>query len=357
MDHTHYTYSALPHRPREGHGASGVQASVVLFLEHWDAEPVPGTVRDPRFVGEFGSFSPDYRSWTQREHGLRVGVFRVLDALAEAGIVPAVAANARAVERLPALVERLNALGCEWLGHGHAATAMMHSGMPLAAQREHIESALAALQRCTGRRPAGWASQDWGTTPETFGLLARAGLRYTLDWCNDDQPYPLQTEPSLWALPLSAEWDDVQCQWLRHLEPRAHAALTLAAFDRLRAECTAEGRGAVFMLGLHPWVSGMASRIGALRALLRDLKSRPGVSWRLPGEIAQAHAAPEPHLRQAQTQEPHAGSPEFSPSPLAGVGLGRGGNAKTSALTPLSPHPSPARGEGGSSLPPARPER
>jgi uncharacterized protein with von Willebrand factor type A (vWA) domain len=107
MDHTHYTYSALPHRPREGHGASGVQASVVLFLEHWDAEPVPGTVRDPRFVGEFGSFSPDYRSWTQREHGLRVGVFRVLDALAEAGIVPAVAANARAVERLPALVERL----------------------------------------------------------------------------------------------------------------------------------------------------------------------------------------------------------------------------------------------------------
>ena len=296
MDHAHYAYSALPLRPRAAPAAAALQACVVLFLEHWDAEPAPGTVRDPRFVGEFGSFSPDYRSWTQREHGLRVGVFRVLDALAEAGIVPAVAANARIVERLPALVQRLNALGCEWVGHGHAATAMMHAGMPLAAQREHIESALQVMQRCTGHRPAGWASQDWGTTPDTFALLAQAGLRYTLDWTNDDQIFALQTTPPLQAVPLSAEWDDVQCQWLRNLEPRAHATLTLAAFDRLRAECAAERRSAVFALGLHPWVSGMASRIGALRALLRDLKSRPGVAWRLPGEIAQAHATADPAL-------------------------------------------------------------
>jgi len=314
MDHAHYAYSALPRRPRGAPSGTGVQASVVLFLEHWDAESAPGAVRDPRFVGEFGSFSPDYRSWTQREHGLRVGVFRVLDALAEAGIVPAVAANARAAERLPALVERLNALGCEWLGHGHTANAMMHSGMPPAAQREHIESALTVLQRCTGRRPAGWISQDWGTTPETFTLLAGAGLRYTLDWCNDDQPYPLQTEPPLWALPLSAEWDDVQCQWLRQLEPRAHAALTLAAFDRVRAECAAESRGAFFALGLHPWLSGMASRIGALRSLVRELKSRPGVAWRLPGEIVQAHAAAGPAMSHAAPPGERRMTPSRPPS-------------------------------------------
>ena len=313
MDHRHYRYSALPRRPAARGAGAGLSACVVLFLEHWDAEPPADAVRDPRFVGEFGSFSPDYRSWTQREHGLRVGVFRVLDALDEAGIVPAVAANARAAERLPRLVQALNARGCEWVGHGHAATAMMHSGMPLAAQREYIESALDVLQRCTGRRPAGWASQDWGTTPETFTLLARAGLRYTLDWCNDDQPYPLQTKPPLWALPLSAEWDDVQCQWLRQLEPRAHATLALAAFDRLRAECAAEGRGAVFALGLHPWVCGMASRIGALRGLLRGLKARNDVAWRLPREIAHDAAAnPEP-----KPEHSAFGEPVFSPSPLA----------------------------------------
>jgi peptidoglycan/xylan/chitin deacetylase (PgdA/CDA1 family) len=299
MDHPHYAYSALPRRPLAAWAGCGLRACVVLFLEHWDAEPAADERRDPRFVGEFGSFSPDYRSWTQREYGLRVGVFRVLDALAEAGIVPAVAANARAVERLPALVARLNGLGCEWVGHGHAATAMMHAGMPLQVQRAHIDAALDVLQRCTGHRPAGWASQDWGTTPDTFALLAQAGLRYTLDWTNDDQVYALQTTPPLQAVPLSAEWDDVQCQWLRNLEPRAHATLALAAFDRLRAECAANHRSAVFALGLHPWVSGMASRIGALRALLRELKSRPDVAWRLPREIAQEHASQQPHTQAA----------------------------------------------------------
>src|SRR6476660_3396785 len=129
MDHSLYRYSPLPERAAT---AAGLSAYVVLCLEHWDAVQPEGAVRDPRFVGEFGSFTPDYRSWTQREYGLRIGVFRVLQALRDAGIRPAVAANARAVERLPRLVEELNAWGCEWIGHGLSANAMMHSRMPLA---------------------------------------------------------------------------------------------------------------------------------------------------------------------------------------------------------------------------------
>ena len=197
----------------------------------------------------------------------------------EAGIRPAVAANARAVERLPRLVDELKAWGCEWLGHGLCANTMMHARMSLAEQRAHITQSLDTIEKCTGHRPAGWMSQDWGSTPETYALLAEAGIRYTLDWTNDDQPYRM-TLP-LVALPLSAEWDDVQCQWLRNFTPRAYADLALQAFDRLRAE-----GGAVFGLALHPWVSGMSSRIGPLRELLLALRSREGVHWASPGEIA-----------------------------------------------------------------------
>ena len=143
-----------------------------------------------------------------------------------------------------------------------------------------------------GQRPTGWLSQDWGTSPDTFELLAEAGLRYTLDWCNDDQPYRLDTSPALTAVPLSAEWDDVQCQWLRHLAPQDHAALAQQAFDRLHQECAAHQRGAVFGLALHPWVCGMASRIGALRALLRTLRGRDGVAWVQPGELVLSDLPP-----------------------------------------------------------------
>ena len=95
MDHAIYAYSALPRRPAwlwpQGAGRASFGG---LFLEHWEFMPLDGALRDPRMVGEFGSFSPDYRSWTQREYGLRVGIFRVIEALREAGIRPAVAANA-----------------------------------------------------------------------------------------------------------------------------------------------------------------------------------------------------------------------------------------------------------------------
>ena len=164
---------------------------------------------------------------------------------------------------------------------------MMHSNMPLDEQRQHIAASIAALAHATGVQPLGWLSQDWGTTPDTPQLLAEAGIRYTLDWCNDDQPYALTTTPSLLSVPLSAEWDDVQCQWLRQVSPRDHADLAVAAFDRLHRECAMHQRAAVFGLGLHPWLCGMPSRIAALRSLLARLRAYPDVHWTTPGALLQ----------------------------------------------------------------------
>ena len=293
MDHTLYAYSALPARSRFlWANGNGLAAFAVLFLEHWDLVAPDGALRDPRLVGEFGSFTPDYRSWTQREYGLRIGIFRVMDALRQAGVRPVIAANAMAVQRLPALVEALNAWGCEWLGHGIAATRMLHAQMPLAAQQAYVDESLAAIERATGQRPSGWLSQDWGTSPDLYLLLAQAGVRYTLDWSNDDQPYWMEGAPPLLSIPLASEWDDVQCQWLRHVEPHAHTALAAAAFARLHKECARHRRAAVFGLSIHPWLSGMPSRIRALRELLVQLRGYPDVWWTTPGALLQE--MPEP---------------------------------------------------------------
>jgi peptidoglycan/xylan/chitin deacetylase (PgdA/CDA1 family) len=211
------------------------------------------------------------------------------------------------------LVRQLDALGVEWLAHGESATRMMHAGMSVPAQRTLITSSVATVLEATGRRPAGWLSQDWGTTPDTFALLAEAGLRYTLDWTNDDAPFALRTNPPLVAVPLSAEFDDVQCQWMRHLTPHDHAAAVRTGFLRLRDEAramaTEAGTGKapdpaadaaispVFGLALHPWLSGMSSRIGALRTLLADLARTDGVHWTTPGRIAADAGTSAVHAR------------------------------------------------------------
>jgi len=288
MDHLHYNYSAIKHRAPMPL-ASSLQVFAVLYLEHWDFEAPEGSVRDPRFVGEFGSFNPDYRSWTQREYGLRIGVFRLIEALLETGIQPVVAANSLVLPRVPRVLQTLKDANAEWLGHGMAATRLMHANMPLAEQQEHVVSSLSALQTATGESPKGWVSQDWGTSPHTFGLLADAGVRYTLDWGNDDKPYwmlPAGTsQQSLLALPMSSEWDDVQGQWFRPVEPSQHAAQMMQAAEQMRNECQKHQRAAVMGLGLHPWVWGMPSRIRYLRELLQQMKNTEGMNFTTPNKI------------------------------------------------------------------------
>ena len=290
MDHLHYRYSALPRRT-QSLLAPGLHTFVVLHLEHWDFDAPQGAVRDPRFVGEFGSFNPDWRSWSQREYGLRIGVHRLIDLLAREGIAPAVAANAMVLPRVPELVTALSQAGAEWVGHGLAATRLMHAGQSVDEQRAQVRQSIDALRAATGATPQGWLSQDWGTTPDTYALLADAGLAYTLDWGNDDQPYWMEPAGAqgrrLLALPFSSEWDDVQAQWMRNLEPWAHAQAVLAGARRLADECARTGQSAVLGLGLHPWVWGMPSRIAYLRQLLADLKTVPGLTWAQPGQLAQ----------------------------------------------------------------------
>ena len=284
MDHDHYPFSALPTRPvLPWPGEARLAAFVLLYLEHWELQAPVSACRDPRFVGEFGSFDPDYRSWTQREYGNRVGIFRVLDLLDAAGIVPAVAASAMAVDRHPRLIAMLRERGCEFIAHGVAASQMISARMTEVEERALIAASIDTLERATGVRPRGWCGQDHGESAHTPQRLAEAGLEYLLDWPNDEQPYWLNTQPRLLAVPTQPEWDDVEAQWLRRVPVTRYPALVTEAFSTLHAEGATSGR--TFCLGVHPWLSGMASRQRYLRETLEAIRSRPMVWWTRPGAI------------------------------------------------------------------------
>ena len=130
MDHAWYDFSPFPKRPKLAWPRTArVAFCVVLHLEYWQLLPDAESYRDPRYVGEFGSYIPDFRTWTQREYGNRVGIFRVLDVLDRYQIRAGVALNALAAERYPFLVEQFKKRKYEFIAHGTAANRMITSKM------------------------------------------------------------------------------------------------------------------------------------------------------------------------------------------------------------------------------------
>jgi peptidoglycan/xylan/chitin deacetylase (PgdA/CDA1 family) len=285
MDHSLYPYSPMPARPVLAwpQGAR-VAFWVLLHLEYWELDAPEGALRDPRFVGEFGSYFPDYRSWTQRDYGNRVGIFRVLELLDRYQLKVTVAANSSALERYPYLVAELKRRGYEFAAHGSHATRMITSRMSEAEERAAIASSIEAVERATGRRPTGWLGQDYGESERTPQLLAEAGLDYVMDWPNDDQPYRMTVGKPFVSIPNHAEWDDVQLLWLRRVGMQTYAKVLGEAFDALHEEGAQSGR--LFGLSLHPWLIGMAHRIGYLDQALRHIAGHRDVWQATSGEIA-----------------------------------------------------------------------
>ena len=293
MDHDLYRYSALPERPKlNWPNGEKLAFFVLLHLEFWELEPPEGVHTDPRFKGPSGDYFPDYKYFTQREYGNRIGIFRILDLLDKHGLKATVAANAGACERYPYLIEECLRRGYEIAAHGDYQTRMITSEMDEAEERRIIASTTEIVEKATGARPTGWLSVDSGESTRTPQLVAEAGYDYLLDWPNDDQPYRMTTDPGLIAIPHQMEWDDVQALWLRHIPNPRYPELVGEAFDALHGEGAESGR--LFGLSLHPWVIGQPHRIRYLAAALEHISGRDGVWQTTAGEIAQHFRATNP---------------------------------------------------------------
>ena len=286
MDNPWYDFVPFPKRPRlNWPGNARVASFVLLHLEYWELMPDEASVRDPRHVGEFGSFTPDYRTWTQRDYGNRVGIFRVLDVLDRYQIRAGVAVNALAAERYPYLIEQFKRRKYEFIAHGHSANRMISSKMSEAEEKAEIANSIAAIEKAAGVRPTGWLDQDYGESRRTPQLLADAGLDYVLDWPNDDQPYPMKVGRKFVSMPNQPEWDDVQQLWLRRIPTTRYPDLVGEAFELLHHE-----GGQVFSLSIHPWLMGMAHRIKYLDEALRRIERFGNVWHATPAEIAKHYA-------------------------------------------------------------------
>ena len=135
-DHDFYSWSALKDRkPVAWPGGAQVAVLFCVSLEFFPLTPSDTPFRAP---GHMQTAYPDYRHYTAREYGTRVGLYRLLDAFSKAEVHVSVAANSAIADRYPAIITDIVAAGHEIIAHstdmnGTIATGLREAAIPVTA--------------------------------------------------------------------------------------------------------------------------------------------------------------------------------------------------------------------------------
>ena len=243
---------------------------LIVNVEHWSIErAMPRTVLSPP-MGQ--PLLPDVPNWAWHEYGMRVGFWRIYDALNQRGIVPTLATNGIVCESYPRIVE--SALKKEWeiMGHGFVQ-GPMHK---LENQQEAIQTTVDTIKRFSGKAPVGWESPGLTEDDHTLDCLSQAGIEYVADWVLDDQPVWLHAQPKpVLSVPYTVELNDIPMMLLQQNRSEEMLLRGIDQFERLWQESETIPR--VMAISVHPYVTGVAHRIGYFEKLLDHIQSRTGV--------------------------------------------------------------------------------
>lgn len=237
-----------------------------------DGDPAHETLVEARYevpAGERELFAE-----STFEYGSRVGVWRLLEALDEHGIVPTVFASALALERNTAVTEAIKERGCDVVGHGYRW--IPHTGLTAEQERRNIVDCVETLERLTGRAVQGWFTRPPNTV-RTRSLLAQAGLVYDAGSVSDDIPYyeAVDGRPFL-IVPYSLDVNDTKFYKGQFFTADDFARYAIDCFDTLAGESVRRPR--LMSVGLHPRIIGRPARLPGLLRLIEHLSAN-GDIW------------------------------------------------------------------------------
>ena len=255
----------------------------VLNIEEWNIEkPVAREyVSSPAGV----STVPNVPNWSWHEYGMRVGIWRILDALTERDLQASVAINACVCTGPDEPVARaLRDEGFPFMGHGFVQAAL-HT---VEDQASNIRQSYDTLRDYTGKAPLGWLGPGLHETLDTLDLLAEAGFKFVCDWPIDEHPVDMRTAHGpVMAMPYSFELSDLPMMVVHQHESRVWLERAIEQFDRLYAESATQPR--VMSMSCHPYIMGVPHRIKYFEAFYDHALARDDVWITTPEEIYAWH--------------------------------------------------------------------
>src|SRR5947209_8619855 len=225
------------------------------------------------------------------EYGSRAGIWRLFRVFDAAGVPVTFFAAAVALERNPAVAEKLARRGDEAAGHGYRWSN--HFEMTRDEEREAIRLAVESIERTTGERPLGWYCREMSVNTREL-IVEEGGFLYDSDSYNDDLPYwtRVSGRPHL-VVPYGLVVNDARYVVAQGFgSPDHFYAMAKANLDRLRNDGDDVPR--MMSIGLHSRISGNPGRADALARFIDYGQSLGDVWFARRVDIARTFIAQQP---------------------------------------------------------------
>lgn len=154
-----------------------------------------------------------------------------------------------------------------------------------------LDQAIAYLTKVGGKPPVGYRAPSWAFSPYTLGIIRRKGFLYDSSLQALDEPYEIVANGENTGLvELAIDWTLTETPYLGrdgHMpNPRLLYELYQGEFDGAYRE------GTLFVLTLHPFISGHRAPMEHLDRFVAYMKSKPGV-WFATCEQVARYLKPE----------------------------------------------------------------
>ena len=253
-----------------------VAVSVTVMFETWSDESAPNySVQTTQLKKD----TVDHAAKAWSTYGGRVGVWRLVRLLDRLQVPGTFFVNARCVEQFPEAVKQIVKSGHDVAGHSWTHDAVL-SYMTPDQQQAMVRKCVDTLSSCTGKKVTGWGSPVVAFTPETAGILAQEGLKWTTDVTYVDLPLRIRTPHGDIAGVPTTDFSDNR---VLKANVRDLFGVYKGTFDYLEAN---EPMGLMVMV-LHCQFGGRPLVSAVIEEILKYVAKSPDIWFARHSELAQ----------------------------------------------------------------------
>jgi allantoinase len=293
LDHQWFKFRALPTIQKLKWPQGSVAVCICVPVEYFPLDSHAPAVRP---LGGLDRGYPDFWSYSNRDYGMRLGIYRIMRVLDALSLKATAQVQANAAKIYPAAINEIMRRHWEVVAAGLDMGRPHHGGLKDQEESNLFSETSSVLRNIVTSPIRGWASPGQIESLHTLDLVSENKFDYVCDWTNDELPYWIQTTTgNLLSMPSIVELSDRYCMTQLTYTMDDYVQQVRTAFDNLKIEYESTGCARMLTISISPWVTGYPHRIQRFAKLIEALLKSDAAWFATLGEVADIYSKTSPY--------------------------------------------------------------